>query len=121
MNRPSVELADILGDAGPEFLTPNRRGCWWPFSAAGQSCSAGRWTPARDVDLRPSAITRAATGMARGVRPRCRDRWIEDRRRDLRPTRYAQVVFTIHHALVPLASPNKAEVYGLRLRARADT
>ena len=57
--------------------------------------------------------------------PRCqtqvRDRWIEARRRDLLPTRYAQVVFTIHHALVPLALQNKAEVYGLLLRASADT
>jgi len=57
--------------------------------------------------------------------PRCqthvRDRWIEARQRDLLPTAYAHVVFTIHHALAPLALQNKAAVYGLLMRASAET
>ena len=57
--------------------------------------------------------------------PRCqtraRDRWIQARSRDLLPVSYAHVVFTIHHALTPLALQNKGAVYGLLLRASADT
>ena len=50
-----------------------------------------------------------------------RDRWIQARRRELLPTAYAHVVFTIHHALAPLALQNKATVYSLLMRASAET
>src|SRR5689334_7927896 len=57
--------------------------------------------------------------------PRCqthvRDRWIAARSRDLLPTAYAHVVFTIPRVLAPLALQNKAAVYGLLMRASADT
>src|SRR5262249_12476750 len=57
--------------------------------------------------------------------PRCqthaRDRWIETRSRDLLPTAYAHVVFTIDHALARLALQNKADVYSLLMRTSAET
>lgn len=57
--------------------------------------------------------------------PRCqtraRDRWVEARTRDLLPTGYAHVVFTLHHALVPLALQNKVTVYDMLMRAGAET
>ncbi len=57
--------------------------------------------------------------------PKCqaqaRHRWLEARRRDLLPTRYVHVVFTVPHQLAPLALQNKSEVYDLLFRASAQT
>jgi hypothetical protein len=57
--------------------------------------------------------------------PKCqanaRDRWLQARQRDLLPTRYVHVVFTLPHQLGPLALQNKAEIYGLLFRASAET
>jgi hypothetical protein len=57
--------------------------------------------------------------------PKCqtnaRDRWLDARRRDLLPTRYVHVVFTLPHQLAPLALQNKRQIYGLLFRSSADT
>jgi len=57
--------------------------------------------------------------------PKCqanaRDRWIEARSRELLPTRYVHVVFTLPHELAPLALQNKKVVYDLLFRASAET
>jgi len=128
MRRPSLELADVIRDAGPAFIA--------------QSCVWFTWLHLKVL----VAILRCRTAMLGGHVdacsrcghqaisynscrnrhcPRCqthvRDRWIEARQRDLLPTAYAHVVFTIHHALAPLALQNKAAVYGLLMRASAET
>jgi len=43
------------------------------------------------------------------------------RRRDLLPTRYVHVVFTLPRQLAPLALRNKREIYGLLFRTSAET
>jgi len=57
--------------------------------------------------------------------PKCqsnaRDRWLEARRRELLPTRYVHVVFTLPGQLAGLALQNKHEVYSLLFRASAET
>ena len=57
--------------------------------------------------------------------PKCqtaaRDRWIAARRRELLPTRYLHVVFTLPHRLAPLVLQNKKVLYGLLLRTSAET
>ena len=57
--------------------------------------------------------------------PKCqgnaRERWLADRRRELLPTRYVHVVFTLPHVLAPLALQNKKAIYGLLFRASAAT
>ena len=57
--------------------------------------------------------------------PKCqanaRDRWLEAREKELLPTRYVHVVFTLPHQLAPLALQNKREIYGLLFRASAET
>ena len=128
MNRPSVELADIIRDAGPEFLTQNRRWLTWlhvKVLVAILRCRTVLLGGHVDACTRCGHQAISYNSCRNRHCSRCqtqvRDRWIEDRRRDLLPTCYAHVVFTIHHALVPLALQNKAEVYGLLLRASADT
>src|ERR1035441_989600 len=57
--------------------------------------------------------------------PKCqanaRDRWLKAREKDLLPTRYIHVVFTLPHRLSPLALQNKREIYTLLFRASAET
>ena len=57
--------------------------------------------------------------------PKCqanaRDRWLAARAKELLPTRYVHVVFTLPRHLSPLALQNKREVYALLFRASAET
>jgi len=50
-----------------------------------------------------------------------RDRWLEARRTELLPIPYFHVVFTLPHALNPLAQGNPRVVYGLLFRAATET
>jgi Transposase zinc-binding domain len=50
-----------------------------------------------------------------------RDRWIAARQKELLPTRYVHVVFTLPVSLARLALQNKKLIYGLLLRASAET
>jgi hypothetical protein len=57
--------------------------------------------------------------------PKCqagaRERWLEKRRRELLPTPYVHVVFTLPRELAPLALQNKKVVYDLLFRSSAET
>src|SRR5216117_435428 len=57
--------------------------------------------------------------------PKCQtgacERWIEARRNELLPVPYVHVVFTLPPQLVALALQNKKVIYGLLLRASAET
>ena len=64
----------------------------------------------QDADIKPSLSTRVATG-----------RWLEARGKELLPTRYVHVVFTVPRQLSPLALQNKREIYALLFRASAAT
>src|SRR5258706_4127585 len=56
--------------------------------------------------------------------PKCqtaaRERWIAARQRELLPTRYVHVVFTLPPQLAPLALQNKKVIYDLLFRASAE-
>jgi Putative transposase/Transposase zinc-binding domain len=57
--------------------------------------------------------------------PKCqgnaRIRWLQQRERELLPTRYIHAVFTLPRELAPLALQNKRLIYGLLFRASAAT
>ena len=57
--------------------------------------------------------------------PKCqantRDRWLQARRRELLPTPYVHVVFTLPHRLAPLALQNKKLLYNLLFQTCAET
>jgi hypothetical protein len=53
--------------------------------------------------------------------PNVRDRWLEARGKELLPTHYVHVVFTLPRHLSPLALQNKREIYALLFRASAET
>jgi hypothetical protein len=121
-------MADVIRDAGPSFIAHSRG--WFTWLHLKVLVAILRCRTALlggHVDACSQCGHQAITYNSCRNRhcPRCqtcvRDRWIEARCRDLLPTAYAHVVFTLHHALAPLALQNKAAVYGLLLRTSAAT
>jgi hypothetical protein len=128
MTRPPLEVADIIRAAGPSFVERNRK-----------------WIN-RQHEKVLSAITRCRTAALGGHRDRCsecghtvisynscrnrhcprcqgnaRVRWLQARERELLPTHYAHVVFTLPRQLAPLALQNKRLIYNLLFHASGAT
>ncbi len=128
MDRPPLEVADVIRDAGPSFVAHSRAWFTWlhlKVLVAILRCRTVLLGGHVDACSRCQHQAISYNSCRNRHCPRCqthvRDRWIQARHRDLLPTRYAHVVFTIPHALAPLALQNKAAVYGLLLRTSADT
>lgn len=129
MNRPPLEVADIVRCAGQSFLERSRKWIRWQH---------------QKVLL---AITRCRTAALGGHRDRCTDcghttavsynscrnrhcpkcqgnarlRWLQARERELLPTPYVHVVFTLPRELAPLALQNKRLIYNLLFHTSAAT
>jgi hypothetical protein len=128
MNRPPLEVADIIRSAAESFLEQSRRCITWQH---------------RKVLL---AILRCRTALLGGHRDRCSDcghvaisynscgnrhcpkcqgnarlRWLAARERELLPTRYVHAVFTLPPELAPLALQNKKVIFNLLFHASAET
>jgi hypothetical protein len=123
-----LELAEIVRCAGPSFAERSSRWITWQH---------------QKVLL---AITRCRTAALGGHRDRCSDcghtaisynscrnrhcprcqgnarlRWLQQRERELLPTRYVHVVFTLPREVAPLALQNKRVIYNLLFKASAAT
>jgi hypothetical protein len=121
-------MADIVRYAGYGFIERSRR-----------------WINGQHEKVL-TAITRCRTAALGGHRDRCsgcghsaisynscrnrhcpkcqgnaRVRWLQQRERELLPSRYVHAVFTLPRELAPLALQNKRLIYGLLLRASAST
>ncbi len=128
MNRPPLEVADIIRSAGESFLEKSKRWITWQH---------------RKVLL---AILRCRTAVLGGHRDRCSDcghvaisynscgnrhcprcqgnarlRWLAAREGELLPTRYVHAVFTLPRELAPVALQNKKVVFDLLFHASAET
>ena len=129
MNRPPLEVADIVRYAGQSFVERSRKWISWQH---------------QKVLL---AITRCRTAALGGHRDRCTDcghttavsynscrnrhcpkcqgnarlRWLQARERELLPTHYVHVVFTLPRELAPLALQNKRLIYNLLFHTSAAT
>jgi predicted Zn-ribbon and HTH transcriptional regulator len=128
MDRPPLEVADLIRVAGSGFIERSRR-----------------WITAQHLKVL-RAITRCRTAALGGHRDRCtrcgyrahsfnscrnrhcpkcqahaRDQWLQARRRELLPTPYVHVIFTLPRRLAPLALQNKKVVYDLLFRTCAQT
>jgi hypothetical protein len=117
MPRPSIELADVMGDAGSTFTIRNQPWLTWlhvQVRVAILRCRTALRGGPVDACSRCGHPAIRYNSCRNRHGPRCqthaRDRWIEARRRDLLPCPYAQVVFPIHPALAPLGLQNQAVV-----------
>src|SRR6266705_5036191 len=129
MPRPPLEVADLIRAAGNTFIERSRRWLTWQHVKvllAIERCRTAALGGHIDECSRCVRRTTISYNSCRNRHcPKCqanaRDRWIEARSRELLPTRYVHVVFTLPHVLAPLALQNKKLVYDLLFRASAET
>jgi Putative transposase/Transposase zinc-binding domain len=129
MSRPPLEVADLIRTAGAAFIERSRQWISWrhiKVLLAIARCRTAALGGHLDQCTRCGHRAAISYNSCRNRHcPKCqtaaRERWIAARQRELLPTRYVHVVFTLPHRLAPLALQNKKVIYGLLLRASAET
>lgn len=128
MNRPLLEVADLIRAAGQRFVERSRHwltGQHRKVLAAIERCRTATLGGHLDECSRCGHRAISYNSCRNRHCPKCqanaRDRWIDARRKELLPTRYVHVVFTLPHLLAPLALRNKKVVYDLLFRTSAAT
>ena len=129
MNRPPLEVADLVRAAGRAFIERSRRWITWQhltvlraIARCRTAALGGHLDECTDCGYRPAISYNSCRNRHC---PKCqanaRNRWLEARRQELLPTRYVHVVFTLPHELAPLALQNKKLLYHLLLQTSAAT
>jgi hypothetical protein len=129
MSRPPLELADLIRTAGTAFIERNRHWLSWKHVKvllAIRRCRTAALGGHLDQCTRCGHRATISYNSCRNRHcPKCqtaaRERWIAARRRELLPTRYVHVVFTLPQRLAPLVLQNKKVLYDLLFRASAET
>jgi putative transposase/transposase-like zinc-binding protein len=128
MSRPPLEVADLIRIAGTAFLERNRHWLSWmhiKVLLAIARCRTAALGGHLDQCTRCGHRAISYNSCRNRHCPKCqtaaRERWIAARRRELLPTRYVHVVFTLPGELASLALQNKKVVYDLLFRASAET
>ena len=129
MSRPLLELADLIRTAGTAFIERNRQWIRWPHLKVLLAIARCRTAALGGHIDECSRCRQRATISYNSCRnrhcPKCqtgaRERWLAARRRELLPSRYVHVVFTLPPQLASVALQNKKVIYDLLLRASAET
>jgi hypothetical protein len=129
MSRPLLEVADLIRSAGTAFIERNRNWIRWTHIKvllAIARCRTAALGGHIDECTRCGHRATISYNSCRNRHcPKCqtgaRERWIQARRRELLPSPYVHVVFTLPSQLAALALQNKKIVYSLLLRASAET
>src|SRR5467141_371526 len=128
MDRPPLEVADLIRAAGEPFIERNRHWMRWKHVKVLRAIARWRTAPQnRHLDECTRCGHRAISFNSCRDRhcPKCqiaaRERWIAARQRELLPTPYAHVVFTLPRRLAPLVLQNKKLLYDLLFRTSAET
>src|SRR5438874_1340257 len=129
MSRPRFEVADIIRSAGTDFIERNRHWLRWTHLKVLRAIARCRTAALGGHIDECTGCGHRATISYNSCRnrhcPKCqtgaREPWIAARRRELLPTPYVHVVFTLPPQLASLALQNKKVIYGLLLRASAET
>ena len=128
MDRPPLEVADVIRAAGPTLFEGARvyfsRQQWKALNAI-LRCRTAALGGHVDECSRCGKRVLSYNSCRNRHCPKCqanaRHRWLTARRAELLPTRYVHVVFTLPHELAPLALVNKKLVYKLLFDASAQT
>lgn len=128
MNRPPLEVADIVRYAGQSFIERSRKwinGQHEKVVLAITRCRTAALGGHRDQGSDCGHIAISYNSCRNRHCPRCqgnaRLRWLQARQRELLPTHYVHVVFTLPRELAPLALQNKRLIYNLLFHASAQT
>src|SRR6266699_1437987 len=128
MSRPPLEVADIIRAAGDAFIERNRHWLGWKHVKvllAIARCRTAALGGHLDQCTRCGHRAISFNSCRNRHCPKCqtaaRERWIAARQRELLPTRYLHVVFTLPRHLAPLVLQNKKVIYDLLFRTSAET
>jgi len=128
VRRPPLEVADIIRAAGELFIEQNRHWlCWKHVKVlrAIERCRTAALGGHLDECTRCGYRAISFNSCRNRHCPKCqtaaRDRWIAARQKELLPTRYLHVVFTLPGRLSPLVLQNKKIIYDLLFRTSAET
>src|ERR1700676_5572449 len=128
MPRPPLEVADIIRAAGESFFEDSRKWLTWlhlKVLNAILRCRTAALGGHVDACSKCGHEAISFNSCQNRHCPKCqanaRDRWLEARGKELLPTRYVHVVFTLPRHLSPLALQHKREIYALLFRASAET
>jgi Putative transposase/Transposase zinc-binding domain len=129
MSRLPLEVADLIRTAGTAFFERNRQWLSWKHVKvllAIARCRTAALGGHLDQCIRCGHRAAISYNSCRNRHcPKCqtaaRERWIAARQRELLPTRYVHVVFTLPPQLAALALQNKKVLYGLLFRASTET
>jgi hypothetical protein len=129
MSRPPLEVADLIRSAGAAFIERNRQWIGWKHVKVLLAIARCRTAAlGGHVDQCTRCGHRAAisyNSCRNRHCPKCqtatREQWIAARQKELLPTRYLHVVFTLPGRLAPLVLQNKKLLYNLLFRTSAET
>jgi len=128
MTRPPLEVADLIRAAGDGFFDRSRKWFTWlhlkvltAIVRCRTSALGGHVDECSHCGHRAISFNSCRNRHCPKCQANARDRWLAARHRELLPTAYVHVVFTLPHELAPLALQNKREMYGLLFRASAET
>ena len=128
MSRPPLEVADLIRAAGTSFFEHSRKWFTWlhlkiltAIVCCRTSVLGGHIDECSRCGNRAISFNSCRNRHCPKCQANARDRWLEARRRDLLPTPYSHVVFTLPHQLAPLALQNKDQIYSLLFRMAAET
>jgi putative transposase/transposase-like zinc-binding protein len=128
MNRPLLELADIVAAAAHRFTDHPPAWFNWlhlkvlvAIERCRTAAMGGHLDQCSGCGHRAISYNSCRNRHCPKCQSQARERWLEARRAELLPVPYAHVVFTLPHQLAPLALQNKGVIYGLLFRASAQT
>jgi hypothetical protein len=128
MNRPPLEVANIIRSAGESFLEKSRHWITWQHRKvllAILCCRTAGLGGHRDRCSNCGHVAISYNSCGNRHCPKCqgnpRLRWLHAREGELLPTRYVHAVFTLPRELAPLVLQNKKLIFNLLFHSSAQT
>ena len=128
MERPKIELADILRRHGDAYraqhessLSSTQRRVMQAIAACRTAALGGHLEACNDCGHQRISYNSCRNRHCPKCQSLARAQWIEDRQAELLPVPYFHVVFTLPEEIAAIAYQNKAVVYNLLFAATADT
>ena len=128
MPRPPIEVADVIRTAGESFYEGSQKWLTWlhlkvlnAILCCRTAALGGHLDSCSGCGHQAISFNSCRNRHCPKCQANARDRWLEAREKELLPTRYVHVVFTLPRQLSPLALQNKREIYALLFRASAET
>src|ERR1700732_3462209 len=124
MNRPTLEVADIIRAEGSRFIENNQSWLRWQHLNI-ERCRTAALGGHRDRCDRCGHQAISYNSCRNRHCPKCqtnaRNKWLAARQQELLPVDYYHLVFSVPHTLVPLIWQNQRVLFKLLFEASAAT